>query len=179
MQQENRKDKKETNYNTKSYREIQERNERKHNIVIAGISPTNYDQDALRSVFESIFVNHLKIITRIQHVQIKKKGVYVLEFANLYHKIAVLKHTQSIRKLGMAVYPADTRMERDVMKVMRTKQVEARLKGSQVILLYRAMLVDGIKLMWSDAQEKLVQMVQVAKLSVGQKKQTEVSEPIG
>lgn len=138
-----------------------DRNKRRNNAIITGMSVEGMSNPDLKTTLENLFAQMLRRHAEIRNVTIKRDRVIVVQFEKLIDKIDVLRNRYNYigKAMGITIFPDETPRERRMIDEIKRRSMEETIKGNLVKMSYRSIFVNEKKFVWSELQDKLVEAV--------------------
>lgn len=141
-------------------RENMERNRRRNNIVVSGLTIQSYDEEATKNTLENFFRNELFVNTTIKRIRKIRVDLHIVEVANLKDKASILKRKYGLltRGLNVFLYPDRTTNERRIQFEISKRGKAEKRAGNMIKFAHRALIINGARWIWNEFENKLVQV---------------------
>ncbi|KAK9719690.1 hypothetical protein QE152_g22541 [Popillia japonica] len=140
--------------------EIIDREKRKNNIIVSGLTIDAEDPTVLKQAVTNMIKQHLKIDIAIKTTKKIGTQTCVVELEKAEDKINIMRNKHLLKNVHPdKIYINEdlTKQEKDKMKIMREKAKEEIEKGNTVKIGYNKIIVNGVEWRWHNKEKKIIQ----------------------
>lgn len=141
--------------------EYMDRDKRRHNIVVTGLTLDNIQQDMIEVEMKSFFRKNMEIEPKMK--EIKKIGpkVHLIELEDGCEKREVMRNKAKLknyRREKVFIMDDLTKKQRDIQRKLGKIAREEREKGKTVKEAFQKLFIDNIQYRWNDENECIEQL---------------------
>uniref|UniRef100_A0A6P7FC70 Uncharacterized protein PF11_0207-like isoform X1 n=1 Tax=Diabrotica virgifera virgifera TaxID=50390 RepID=A0A6P7FC70_DIAVI len=157
LKQENKEIKEELK-EIKENMEFMEKQRRKNNVVMNGLTIDTYEQGAIKEAMLNLFKGHMEIEVKIKNAYKLGTKTCLIELEDQEDKIKVMKNKSKLKnyKEEKIYINNDTTMrEREIQKTIRMIAREERDKGNEVKIGTNKLWVNNEEWKWNNKEDKI------------------------
>lgn len=137
-----------------------EKEKKRNNLIITGITPKAKDNQTLRFELEDFIRGALKIETKIRNAKRIGNTTCMVEMENWEEKLKILKVKSNLKNRREAkIYINNdlTDKEKEIQKSIRSREKEEREQGNRTKIGYKNLMINDKKWVWSNSLAKLIE----------------------
>lgn len=136
--------------------EKQEREKRRNNIIISGVSAEAADTETLKVETEKFFKGRMNIDVKIKSAFTIGPKLCVVEMDNWEQKSQVMKNKNKLKGSSIYINNDLTKTERVIQNEIKAVAKQEKDKGGRVKIGYQKLILNGKEFAWNKEEGKLV-----------------------
>lgn len=135
-----------------------EKQSKKDNVVVSGVTMNTYDKDRIKEKIKNLFKQHLQVDIEIKSAKRLGEKTCLVELNNTEDKLKVMKCKSKLRNISTdRIYINDdlTVNERKIRSKIEERAKRAREEGKTVKVGFRKITIEGKIWRWNKSKEGL------------------------